>query len=99
MINAFIEITLELLTNLGQKNPLDSKRVDKHIEELQQYHWFHALYENENYHHLFFGNKRVRKYLRSTYRTKRLISQTKEQKNFQIFLDKQIRKQSLDKAL
>ncbi|MFC7686279.1 hypothetical protein [Ureibacillus sp. GCM10028918] len=92
MITEILEITAELLFNGGRRDPLNSKKADKHIEELRRYQWFTELYEDKRYHHLFFGNRRVRKVLRSKYRTKRLINNTSAQGTFISLLDKQNQK-------
>lgn len=43
--------------------PLNSKKIDSHIKQLQQYQWFADLYEDERYRRSFFANKKVRGYL------------------------------------
>ncbi len=86
------EIIAGLLGSIGQDDSLNTKKIDKHIEELRKYNWFNELYDDEKYHRLFFVNKRVRKFLQSTYLTKRLIKNTNAQNTFKSFLEKQISK-------
>ena len=86
------EIIAGLLSSIGQDNSLNTKKIDKHIEELRKYNWFNELYDHEKYHRLFFVNRHVRKFLQSTYRTKRLINNPNAQDAFKSFLEKQISK-------
>jgi hypothetical protein len=86
------EIVAGLLSSIGQDDSLNTKKIDKHIEELRKYNWFNELYDNEKYHRLFFVNKRVRKFLQSTYLTKRLINNSNARNSFKSLLDKQISK-------
>jgi hypothetical protein len=57
------EIIAGLLGSIGQDDSLNTKKIDKHIEELRNYNWFNELYEDEKYHRLFFVNKQVRKFI------------------------------------
>ncbi|HSJ38144.1 MAG TPA: hypothetical protein VK945_08000 [Planococcus sp. (in: firmicutes)] len=68
---------------------LNSKKIDRHIQQLQQYSWFSALYEDERYRRSFFANKKVRGYLQSSLRVNRLIKDDKAQKSFAHLLEKQ----------
>jgi hypothetical protein len=89
------EIIAGLLGGIGQDNSLNTKKIDKHINELRKYNWFNTLYNDEKYHRLFFVNKRVRKFLQSTFLTKRLINNPNAQNTFKTLLDKQLSKKSL----
>lgn len=86
------EIIAGLLGSFGQDDSLNTKKIDKDIEELRKYKWFNELYEDEKYHRLFFVNKRVRKFLQSTFLTKRLRNNPKAQNTFKSILDKQLSK-------
>lgn len=68
---------------------LNSKKIDSHIEKLQQFPWFENLYEDERYRRSFFANKKVRGYLQSSFRVNRLIKDKKTQKSFARLLEKQ----------
>lgn len=85
------EIIAGLLRSIGQDDSLNTKKIDKHIGKLRNYNWFNELYDNKKYHRLFFVNKHVRKFLQSTYQTKRLINNSNAQNSFKSFLEKQIR--------
>lgn len=98
MITEIIEITAELLYG-DKRDPLNSKKADKHIEELRKHPWFTELFEDKRYHHLFFGNRRVRKFLRSKHRTTKLINNVNAQGTFISFLDKQNQKPKLPVVL
>jgi hypothetical protein len=89
------EIIAGLLGGIGQDDSLNTKKIDKNIEELRKYNWFNTLYDDEKYHRLFFVNKRVRKSLQSTFLTKRLKNNPNAQKTFKSLLDKQLKKFSL----
>mgnify|MGYP005755740751 CR=1 FL=1 len=56
------EFIAGLFGSIGQDDSFNTKKIDKHIEELRKYKWFIELYEDEKYHRLFFVNKRVRKF-------------------------------------
>jgi hypothetical protein len=86
------EIIAGLLGSIGQDDSLDTKKIDKHIEELRNYKWFNKLYNDEKYHRLFFVNRKVRKFLQSRILMKRLINNSNTQKTFQSLLDKQLSK-------
>jgi hypothetical protein len=86
------EIISGLLGSIGQDDSLNTKKIDKHIEELRKYNWFNELYDNEKYHRLFFVNKRVRKFLQSTFLTNRLKNNPNAQNNFKSLLEKQLGK-------
>ncbi|MCQ6275950.1 hypothetical protein JMM81_13465 [Bacillus sp. V3B] len=88
----FFEIIAGLLGSIGQDDSLDTKKIDKHIEELRKYKWFNELYSDEKYHRLFFVNRKVRKFLQSRILTKRLINNSNTQKTFKSLLDKQLSK-------
>lgn len=68
---------------------LNSKKIDSHIQQLQQYPWFSALYEDERYRRSFFANKKVRGYLQSSLRVNRLIKNEQTQKSFAHLLEMQ----------
>jgi hypothetical protein len=55
------EIIAGLLGSIGQDDSLNTKKIDKHIEELRKNNWFNKLYDDEKYHRLFFVYKPVRK--------------------------------------
>lgn len=86
------EIIAGLLGSIGQDDSLNTKKIDKHIKELRKYNWFNELYEDEKYHRLFFVNKRVRKFLQSTFLTKRLRNNPNAQNTFKSLLNKQFSK-------
>lgn len=68
---------------------LNTKKIDSHIKQLQQYPWFADLYEDGRYRRSFFANKKVRGYLQSSFRVNRLIKDEKAQKSFSLLLEKQ----------
>lgn len=57
---------------------------------LKNYTWFKNIYDDENYHRMFFVNRKVRWYLQSSIRVKRIMKKKKAQKRLIIFLNKQL---------
>ncbi|MGG3563224.1 hypothetical protein ABES03_16665 [Neobacillus rhizosphaerae] len=90
----FLHFLLHLVEGLfissGSGSVLNTQKIDKNIDLLKEQAWFKQLYEDERYHRLFFVNRRVRKYLQSTIRVKRIISNPNVQQKFLLFLDKQV---------
>lgn len=74
---------------IGQDNSLNTEKIDKHIKQLRKHEWFNDLYNSETYRHLFFGNKKVRKYLQSRLTTRRMLRSLKAQEKFKKLLVKQ----------
>ncbi|KAA0966245.1 hypothetical protein FQ087_08400 [Sporosarcina sp. ANT_H38] len=81
----------DLLTALipNGTNSLDTQKIDKNIEMLMQHSWFKNIYDDERYRRLFFGNRKVRKYLQNTYRVKRIIKKEKVRQKFILLLNEQ----------
>ena len=69
---------------------LDTKKIDKNIENLQQYSWFNAIYQDDKYRKLFFANRNVRNYLQNNFRVKKIIKKKQAQKRFISYLNKQL---------
>lgn len=91
MFSFLIELIAGLFGSFGYGDTLNTKKIDQNIESLNQYDWFKNIYEDERYHHLFFVNKHVRRYLQSTIRVRKIISSKKAQRKLLFFLDKQIK--------
>jgi hypothetical protein len=70
-------------------NTLDTVKIDRNIDHLKQYGWFREVYDDENFHRLFFVNKHIRRYLQSRYRVKRMIENKKDQEKFITLLHEQ----------
>lgn len=86
-----IGILISVSASINIFNPstsLNTRKIDKNIEELRQLEWFNDLYENERHHKSFFINLKVRKYLESSIRVSRLKSNEREQKKFSQLLEK-----------
>ncbi|CAH0296434.1 hypothetical protein SRABI96_04442 [Peribacillus sp. Bi96] len=90
MMEFFMEI-LSSFIYFGDDS-LHTKKIDRNIKSLKRNKWFNDLYEDENYHRLFFVNKRVRKFLQSNFRVKRLVKRKKNQKKFLMFLNEQLKR-------
>ncbi|WP_238941981.1 hypothetical protein [Bacillus sp. REN10] len=69
---------------------LDTKKIDHNIERLRQYDWFENIYNDERYHRLFFVNRKVRHYLQSSIRVKRMMKNERAQKKLIVLLNKQL---------
>lgn len=83
------EILASLIPN--GNNSLNTRKIDRNIEILKKYSWFMNIYDDEKYHSLFFGNRKVRMYLQNTYRVKRIIKKEHVRKKFIIFLNEQVK--------
>ncbi|WP_409291225.1 hypothetical protein [Peribacillus sp. SCS-37] len=92
MLSFLFELIAGLFGSVGYSDTLNTKRIDQNIERLNQHDWFKDIYEDEKYHRLFFVNRNVRQYLQSTMRVKRIIKREKSQREFLIFLNKQVKK-------
>jgi hypothetical protein len=91
MLRDFIDFLFELFSN-GHFTGLDTKRIDRHIEELKKHDWFNQLHHNEKFRKLFFTNVHVRKYLQSRRRVNKIIDNPAAREKFVIFLEKQVEK-------
>lgn len=74
----------------GGNNSLETQKIDRNIEMLKNYTWFKNIYDDENYHRMFFVNRKVRWYLQSSIRVKRIMKKEKARKRLIIFLNKQL---------
>ncbi|MEX3743950.1 MULTISPECIES: hypothetical protein [Lysinibacillus] len=70
---------------------LNTNKIDKNIEKLQQYNWFNEIYHDDQYRKLFFANRNVRNYLQNNFRVKKIIKKTQALKRFIYFLNKQLK--------
>lgn len=88
MLRDLLDFLLRL-SSPGMFIGLDTKTIDRHIQELNEHQWFNKIYENENYRKLFFTNVHVRRYLESKRRVRKLINDPYAREKFIIFLEKQ----------
>ncbi|MGG3799596.1 hypothetical protein [Metabacillus fastidiosus] len=86
-----LDFLLGILSAGFGDNSLDTQKIDRNIEMLNNHTWFKDIYEDEKYHRLFFVNRNVRQYLQSTMRVKRMIKKEKSQRVFLVFLSKQLK--------
>ncbi|WP_442598806.1 hypothetical protein [Neobacillus sp. D3-1R] len=87
------ELFLTLIFSpLFEYRSLDTRMVDRHINELKQYSWFLLLYEDEKFRRLFYTNYKIRKYLESPFRVERLMKNSHAQEKFKQYLGKQLLK-------
>ncbi|MFJ7666409.1 hypothetical protein ACIQXI_04835 [Lysinibacillus sp. NPDC097195] len=103
MLDSFSDFIVDFIIDLipdalsevflnGNSTPLNTKKIDKHIEQLKQLEWFSDIYHDEKYHKLFFVNRNVRKYLQNSYRVKKIVKKKQAQERFLYFLSKQMQK-------
>ena len=93
MLSTFISLLFEIAVSAtGGFSDLDSRKIDRHIEELERQEWFNVYYTDAKYRSLFFGNVNVRKKLQSRILVKRMLTSDKAQKSFGHYLQKQINK-------
>ncbi|WP_066394176.1 hypothetical protein [Neobacillus mesonae] len=88
-MSLLFEILSYIFDSFGQDHSLDTRKIDQHIKELNNYPWFKVIYDDEKYHKLFFVNREVRKYLQSKFRVKRIIKSKQAQMKFIKFLQLQ----------
>ena len=67
---------------ISSTNNLDTRKIDKNIENLRDLEWFNDLYVSERHYKSFFINLKVRRYLQSNLLVFRLKNNQKEQKKF-----------------
>lgn len=89
-----LEFILGFLTSgiYGGSNTLNTKKIDQNIEKLKNYTWFNDIYIDEKYQRLFLINRKVREYLQSTTRVKRIIKKEKSRNKFLELLNKEVKK-------
>jgi hypothetical protein len=90
LLHFLLDLVEGLFISSGSGIVLNTQKIDRNIDLLKGQAWFKQLYEDERYHRLFFVNRRVRKYLQSTIRVKKIISNSKAQQKFLLFLDKEV---------
>ncbi len=86
MLSFIFELIAGLFCSIGYDDTLNTKKIDRNIERLNQHDWFKKIYEDEKYHRLFFVNRKVRHYLQSTIRVNKMIRKIEAQKNYLFFL-------------
>ncbi|ANU23369.1 hypothetical protein [Planococcus donghaensis] len=91
MLSVLVELIGGLFGGVGYSDTLNTRKIDRNIERLNECDWFKKVYEDKKYHRLFFVNKRVRHYLQSTVRIRRIIRSDKAQKKLLLLLDKEIK--------
>ena len=93
MFRFLFELIAGLFGSVGNSDTLNTKKIDQNIERLNQYDWFKKIYEDEEYHRLFFVNKHVRRYLQSTIRVRKIIRSKEAQRKLLFLLEKEIKSQ------
>ncbi|MEK8197925.1 hypothetical protein [Lysinibacillus sp. FSL M8-0134] len=74
------------------QSALHTRKIDRNIESLQQYEWFHNIYHQDQYRSLFFLYYHVRNYLQSNVRVNRMLKKKQAQERFILFLNKHLDK-------
>lgn len=90
MVSILFDLLAGVFSNAGYSNTLNTKKIDRHIELLKEYECFEKVYEDEKYHRLFFVNKRIRYYLQSSIRVKKMVRRKEAQKKLLLLLDKEM---------
>ncbi|UPO90268.1 hypothetical protein [Niallia sp. Man26] len=91
-LSYIIDLIIAMMGSMSNQRTLDTRRVDSHIEKLNQLVWFQQLFAEEKYRKLFITNYKIRQYLDSPFRVKRLENSTKTQERFLKLLNKQLAK-------
>lgn len=93
IVTYVVGILIALGSNLSPfmvNTTLNTKKIDRNIEKLNQLSWFKNLYEDEKYRHSFLGNRKIRGYLQSSIRVNRIIKSEQAKKRFIALLEKQV---------
>ncbi|MFL0365619.1 hypothetical protein ACH0BF_21655 [Pseudobacillus sp. 179-B 2D1 NHS] len=92
MIKAILELASDFLSvGIYVDNGIwDTKKIGGNIEQLRKYDWFESIYTDERYHRLFFTNRKVRCYLQSSIRVKRIMKNERAQKKLIGLLNKRL---------
>lgn len=91
MTDFLSDVLSSLVPIIDTPKSLNTKKINKHIALLKQQHWFRNIYEDDKYYALLFGNRRVRFYLQSSLRVKRMIYKEKVQEKFLALLNKELK--------
>ncbi|MDN3233117.1 hypothetical protein [Priestia megaterium] len=91
MTDFLSDVLSSLVPVIDTPKSLNTQKINKHIELLKQQHWFRNIYEDDKYYALLFGNRRVRFYLQSSLRIKRMIHKKKVQEKFLKLLNKELK--------
>lgn len=91
-------ILLDFTSPLFEYRSIDTRMIDRHINELNEHSWFNLIYQDEKFRRLFFTNYKTRKYLESPFRVVRLTKSVSEREKFKRFLEKQLLKQQAKDA-
>ncbi|MDQ0859999.1 hypothetical protein [Bacillus sp. V2I10] len=91
MFSIIFELIAGLFGSIGYSDTLNTKKIDQNIERLNQHDWFNKIFEDEKYHRLFFVNKRIRRYLQSTIRVRKIIRSKEAQRKLLLLIEKQIK--------
>ncbi|MED4210681.1 hypothetical protein P4662_15550 [Priestia megaterium] len=89
MTDFLSDVLSSLVPIIDTSKSLNTQKINKHIELLKQQHWFRNIYEDDKYYALLFGNRRVRFYLQSSLRVKKMIRKEKVQEKFLALLNKE----------
>ena len=91
MFSFIFELIAGLFGDIGYSDTLNTEKIDQNIERLNQHDWFKKIYEDEKYHRLFFVNKRIRGYLQSTIRVRKIIRSKEAQRKLLLLIEQQIK--------
>ncbi|MEW4212080.1 hypothetical protein Q0O85_26540 [Priestia megaterium] len=91
MIDFISDLLSNVLLELFNKDGLDTRKIDSNIKLLRKQEWFKKIYENNQYYSLLIGNRKVRAYLESNFRVKRMIRNEKAQAKFLLLLNKELK--------
>ena len=89
-LSYILDVIIAFTHPLFKWRSIDTRRIDSHIDQLNEFPWFHKLYQEDKYRKLFLMNYKTRRYLDSPFRVKRLMSNKKAQLHFIELLNKQI---------
>lgn len=91
-LSYILDVLIAITHPLYEWRSIDTRRIDLHIQQLNELPWFHKLYLEEKYRKLFVTNYKTRRYLDSPFRVKRLMNNHNAQLQFLKLLNKQLEK-------
>jgi hypothetical protein len=89
-LSYILDVIIAITHPLYEWRSIDTRRIDAHINQLNEHPWFHQLYQEEKYRRLLVMNYKTRRYLDSPYRVRRLMLSQKAQLHFLNLLNKQL---------
>lgn len=93
-LSYILDVIIATTSPFYEWRSIDTRRIDSHIHQLNEFPWFQKLYQEDKYRKLFVMNYKTRRYLDSPFRVKRLMNNQSAQLHFIKLLNKEIERKS-----